>query len=1074
MSFSLANRIRINNKASNLDIRYGPWLNEAAAKAGIVEGLRDKGLTVGIYVPNNDTNSPVVEYWWKDGTADNNLVLKTTGSGGGTDLNTVTNYLSTNNVLLSSSNITQKLVASNLEVTNKATQGLSTTAAGNYSFAGGRAAVAAEDYSWFWHAPSVPYLPGPPLSTTRQGQFRVRADGGIFLQHYVGIGTDSMQNALTVNGTISAKSLIVDSVQQNIVTSSGTVSATGPLLIGSSTQALTGNGLVVNGNVRINGIDISSNPLSTLSALDTDGQSLFDLRSAAPSANYNLSIASSGVGNFMKFFGGRGGDEKPFIVVKTGSPLRFASFSNYYNSSNDFLEHVRINTGSGNVVRLKVFGSVEEGQSTNASGANSHAEGGLTDAIGSHSHAEGYDTVATGIYSHTENLQTSAAGYASHAEGSATRASGLASHAEGSNTIASGNSSHAEGGQTTASGAVSHAEGSETTASNNASHAEGWSTTASGIASHSQGQSTLASGDRSHAEGANTTASGAVSHAEGEFTNASGAASHAEGSSTQAVGNRSHAEGNSTRASGIESHSEGQSTKAIGNWSHAEGRQSIALGATSHSENINTVACGANSHAEGSFSVTGEKVAFTNYSSTTRTFTFSSSLSSRFSYVGGGTELVGINATNDQLFSFVVASRNTNTGEISAATDAYINGQSGWLLTNSGINSHAEGNTTTASGEASHAEGSNTSAFGVASHAEGYGVIASGSSSHAEGGFTTASGGSSHAEGNNTQAIGSTSHAEGNSTIASNTASHAEGSGTIASGQFSHAEGVNTRAFGTASHASGNLTIARGAYSWAGGSGCEAVHDRSWIWKGSVGTATLSSTRSDQFMVSAAGGSAFFGNIGIGTDSVDRALTVVGVASATQLASLSSITAPGVNTAKLQLVIGDVAPPSRPSLANTTNGVDSIVRWNQLNYNTNTSILSADLSRNAALNEGNCNILIQRPGTYRAEVRYSSYDLVSPTNFLRLQLRFSTSGVITTASGGTLLTTVEQGYVGTSGNGEAMKSGVVTFTVPTAPYWMVATILHSGANGGNGNQGYPVFINNFGAQPYFYLERISD
>jgi hypothetical protein len=120
------------------------------------------------------------------------------------------------------------------------------------------------------------------------------------------------------------------------------------LYVGDSITPITGNRIVVNGgNIRVNGIDLSNVP--NITSFDTDGQSLFDLRSASANANYNLSIASSGVDNFIKFFGGRQTDPNAFIVVKTGSPLRIASYSNFYNSNNDFTEHMRVDTQTGNI-----------------------------------------------------------------------------------------------------------------------------------------------------------------------------------------------------------------------------------------------------------------------------------------------------------------------------------------------------------------------------------------------------------------------------------------------------------------------------------------------------------------------------------------------------------------------------------------------------------------------------------------------------------------------------------------------------------------------------------------------------
>lgn len=143
----------------------------------------------------------------------------------------------------------------------------------------------------------------------------------------IGIGTQSPNKELTVVGSVCA---------------------TNNLAIGSNVTQVTGNILSIKGgNVRVDGVDLSSN--FNITSFDTDGQSLFDLRSASPSANYNLSIASSGVGHFMKFFGGRDTDPKPFIVVKTGEPLRFASYSNFFNTAQDFTEYARIDTSTGNV-----------------------------------------------------------------------------------------------------------------------------------------------------------------------------------------------------------------------------------------------------------------------------------------------------------------------------------------------------------------------------------------------------------------------------------------------------------------------------------------------------------------------------------------------------------------------------------------------------------------------------------------------------------------------------------------------------------------------------------------------------
>lgn len=63
--------------ANPIDAKYGPYATTAAALADIPAALRYKGLTVGI-----TTASGVVEYWFKAGVANTDLVEKTPGTGG--------------------------------------------------------------------------------------------------------------------------------------------------------------------------------------------------------------------------------------------------------------------------------------------------------------------------------------------------------------------------------------------------------------------------------------------------------------------------------------------------------------------------------------------------------------------------------------------------------------------------------------------------------------------------------------------------------------------------------------------------------------------------------------------------------------------------------------------------------------------------------------------------------------------------------------------------------------------------------------------------------------------------------
>jgi hypothetical protein len=80
-----------------------------------------------------------------------------------------------------------------------------------------------------------------------------------------------------------------------------------------------------------------------------------------------------------------------------------------------------------------------EGRSTISSGSYSHAEGYLTMSSGSYSHAEGQNTRTLGIGSHAEGYFTTSSGDYSHAEGYFTVASGAYQHVQGTYNISSSN-----------------------------------------------------------------------------------------------------------------------------------------------------------------------------------------------------------------------------------------------------------------------------------------------------------------------------------------------------------------------------------------------------------------------------------------------------------------------------------------------------------------------------------------------------------------------------------------------------------------------------------------------------------
>jgi hypothetical protein len=132
------------------------------------------------------------------------------------------------------------------------------------------------------------------------------------------------------------------------------------------------------------------------------------------------------------------------------------------------------------------------------------------------------------------------------------------------------------------------------------------------------------------------------------------------------------------------------------------------------------------------------------------------------------------------------------------------------------------------------------------------------------------------------------------------------GRNTVALSAGAFAEGVNTQALGQGSHAGGLYST--------------AAHQRSWIWKGDTSTAQLSTTRTDQFVVSAAGGISLNTRVGIGTDSIANALTVVGRVSATD--TVFSSGAPVV-----------VSSPRFETTTTNISSISNIVTLSQATYN---------------------------------------------------------------------------------------------------------------------------------------------
>lgn len=86
----------VNVPRANIDAKYGTYTSQSEALTSVPKSLREKGLTVGILV-----DGTVVEYWFKAGIEDVDLVPKQTGGGGGIDgLDAIRISLSNMNVIL--------------------------------------------------------------------------------------------------------------------------------------------------------------------------------------------------------------------------------------------------------------------------------------------------------------------------------------------------------------------------------------------------------------------------------------------------------------------------------------------------------------------------------------------------------------------------------------------------------------------------------------------------------------------------------------------------------------------------------------------------------------------------------------------------------------------------------------------------------------------------------------------------------------------------------------------------------------------------------------------------------------
>lgn len=83
---TISKTLFVNGAVADLNYLYGPYDSVSAATTAVTSTVRAKGLTVGI-----TTTEGIVEYWFKNGITDSDLVVKSTSSSSSSSNVIVTN-----------------------------------------------------------------------------------------------------------------------------------------------------------------------------------------------------------------------------------------------------------------------------------------------------------------------------------------------------------------------------------------------------------------------------------------------------------------------------------------------------------------------------------------------------------------------------------------------------------------------------------------------------------------------------------------------------------------------------------------------------------------------------------------------------------------------------------------------------------------------------------------------------------------------------------------------------------------------------------------------------------------------
>jgi hypothetical protein len=444
-TFNLSNKIQIVNPSANVDSHYGTYASLSDAYIGVPEILREKGKTVGIL-----ESGSVVEYWWKSGITDIDLVKKETSVHISGTTNTI-----------------PKFTIGGLGDSQIAESGAGVTIGGGYDF------------------------------------YKLNVNGTIFcLDEIIMFGSSDQFSAYDTDSTFLGKlsfnkftgasfgtftDLPVKILQNG--TEAARISDNQNLLIGTTVD--NGQKLQVEGDALINGINVGRGGGNSIANVVLGNYAL----ALNTVGLYNVAIGTTAIYSNTTGDNNIGIGANSLYLNTTGSGNLGIGPSTRCLNPNDNnsimigfdTEGVGSNSvvlGNSSITKTILRGNVLIGTTVD-NGQKLQVEG---DALINGSLSSGTGTITSGDFSHAEGDTSVANGYGSHAEGKESIANGICSHAEGGNSIANGNSSHAEGGNSIANGNSSHAEGDNSIANGNSSHAEGYFTIADGDYQHVQGR----------------------------------------------------------------------------------------------------------------------------------------------------------------------------------------------------------------------------------------------------------------------------------------------------------------------------------------------------------------------------------------------------------------------------------------------------------------------------------------------------------------------------------------------------------------------------------------------------------